>query len=190
MSAYSEGRALAIIIYYSYKAGAYLIKEAYTTGKGIRRWIIAKAHRHKASKQKSLAELLISLCYEEEEVIHYTKDSGQHTIVCELSTNTYRGISDPAQLFELLNALVVCDEDTDFISHVMSDSASWPTGIEYFIDEQNTSRLSIRAYIDIDYTNAPADQLRGYISYLRELQMDLLKNYNRFRADSLMTSNS
>ena len=52
---------------------------------------------------------------------------------------------------------------------------------EEFGVKTGSSRVNIIVYVDIDFKDDPQADLLGYIAYLEELQLDLVKRLNDYK---------
>ena len=146
----------------------------------IRIWILRNLHLYLAKKRSSIVNLLISMCYDEEETRWQLSPDG-FEIICELNRGTYRGLMTEPQSLTLIEAFHVPLEHFDFVKELFSNKETWPVGVEYYFQEGKDLIISIRVYIDLNYKDSPKDYLRGYMEYLSALQIDLHKNYNSFK---------
>lgn len=152
----------------------------------LRMWSLSKWHLIKACRNESIVELLISMCYDEEETSwKHTKD--KKDIMCNLGSGTYHGKMSNPQSLTLIDAFHIPLSYAPYADEILSNRATWPSGVEYLFNSYRCNnediQLSIKVFIDLNYKDSPKDYLRGYMNYIHELQTEIHKAYNQYRKD-------
>ncbi len=143
-------------------------------------WMKSRYHLHQAKKRQSVVELLISMCYDEEESRwQYTKEKSE--IVCEISTGTYHALNTYPATLTLIDGFHIPTEYQEFVDTIFANDNLWPQGVEFSADQDGAFRISISVLVDLDYKDDPKGYMRGYMNYLHELQTSLHKHYNQYR---------
>lgn len=152
----------------------------------LRMWSLSQWHLFKACRNESIVDLLISMCYDEEETSwNHTKD--KKDIICSIGSGTYHGQMGNPQSLTLIEAFHIPLLYAQFADEIISDRATWPSGVEYSVNSYRCNnediQLTIKVFIDLDYKDSPKDYLRGYMNYIHELQTEIHKAYNQYRKD-------
>lgn len=146
----------------------------------LKMWSKSQWHLHKAKKSYNIVELLISMCYDEEESKwQYTKDKSE--IICEIGSGTYHGISETPAPLTLCDAFHIPLGYGQFVQQIIDNEKSWPQGVNFHIAKGPDYKIAITVYTALDYKNDPKGYLRGYMDYLHDLQLEIHKAYNTFR---------
>lgn len=149
----------------------------------IKMWCRSRWHLHKAVKGASIVELIISMCYDEEDTRwQYTRDKSE--IICEIGSGTYQAQMGTQQTLTLADAFHVPFRYKGFVYTLLDNQNEWPTGVEYFCHQGKDFQISIRVRVNLNYSDCPKDYLRGYMNYLHELQTEIHKQYNQYRQEN------
>ncbi len=146
----------------------------------LKMWSKSRWHLHKAKKTNNIVELLISMCYDEEETKwQYTKDKTE--IICEIGSGTYHSKREIPAPLTLTDAFHIPLGYSNFVKQLIDDQKNWPQGVFYHFAKGPDYKLAITVNTALDYTDDPKGYLRGYMEYLHDLQLEIHKAYNAFR---------
>ena len=133
----------------------------------LRMWSMSQWHLIKSRRKCSIVELLISMCYDEEETCwQYTKD--RRDIICDLGSGKYHGHMDTPQSITLIDAFHIPMCYASYADEILMNKESWPVGVEYSCNSYCCNgqdiQISIKVYIELNYKESPKDYLRGYMN--------------------------
>lgn len=111
----------------------------------------------------------------------------KHEIVCSIDSKTFHGMDGQSPSITLIGAIELPPHLRGF-GDIIADQSMWPNGVGYvmvdceeFGVKTGSSRVNIIVYVDIDFKDDPQADLLGYIAYLEELQLDLVKRLNDYK---------
>ncbi len=146
----------------------------------LKMWSKSRWHLHKAKKTNNIVELLISMCYDEEESqMEYTKDKTE--IMCEIGSCIYHSKREDPTPLTLADAFYIPIEYGSFFKQIMENQKNWSDGVTYHFEKGSDYKSAITVNTDLDYHDDPKGYLRGYMSYLRDLQFETHKAYVAFK---------
>lgn len=135
----------------------------------------------RARKKQSLVELVLSYCYDLEDVeAAYSEDRTE--VVFRIGAYVYIGKNGQPATLTLSDAFHIPAEYGGFADDLLNERSEWPDGVEYVDRQKKDMEVDIRVAVNLDYKKTPKDYLCGYIDYLHELQTDLHRRYNLYRA--------
>ena len=143
-------------------------------------WCKSRWHLYRAKQSKNMVELLISMCHDEEETKwQYTRDKSE--ILCEISSGMYHCKNETPAPLTLTDAFHVPLGYRKFVEELLSERQKWPQGVLYSVAKGPDFKIAITVITELNFNDDPKGYLRGYMEYMRELQMKIHKDYNQFR---------
>lgn len=146
----------------------------------LKMWCKSRWHLHLAKKTNNIVELLISMCYDEEETKwQYTSDKTE--IICEIGSGVYHSRNDNPAPLTLTDAFHIPLGYGRFAKQIVDNQKEWPQGVVFHIAKGPDYKIAITVHTTLDYKDDPKGYLRGYMDYLHDLQLEIHKAYNSFR---------